>query len=207
MWRRCLAIRRVMPQNNFHRTRSRRPCTTFWFLVEGLLGHCAREASSSFDFYAAWRDLHGWVHEPGRNKAFHGGSGTETSRMSLINPQLHAQRSLELRHFREALPCLKDRYKTRGTFMSVRLLESIHGDSEASIGQWLVADPEKRKDIFLATKFGGINNPDGSYGFRGDAAFVPIAWERNSRDMGVDVIDLYYPHRLDGLTPIEHIME
>ena len=66
-------------------------------------------------------------------------------------------------------------------------------------------NPEKRKDIFLATKFGCIQLPTG-FGFRGDAAYVPIACEQSLKRLGVETIDLWYPHRLDGSTPIEHIV-
>jgi len=31
---------------------------------------------------------------------------------------------------------------------------NIYGSSESLIGQWLALHPERRKDIFLATKFG-----------------------------------------------------
>jgi aryl-alcohol dehydrogenase-like predicted oxidoreductase len=66
-------------------------------------------------------------------------------------------------------------------------------------------NPNKRKDIFLATKFGGIMLPTG-FGFRGDAAYVPIACEQSLKRLKVEFIDLWYPHRLDGSTPIEHIV-
>ena len=66
-------------------------------------------------------------------------------------------------------------------------------------------NPEKRKDIFLATKFGGIILPTG-FAFRGDAAYVPIACEKSLKRLEVETIDLWYPHRLDGSTPVEHIV-
>lgn len=44
------------------------------------------------------------------------------------------------------------------------------------------------------------------FGFRGDAAYVPFACEKGLERLGVEYIDLYYPHRLDGSTPIEHIV-
>lgn len=72
-------------------------------------------------------------------------------------------------------------------------------------GKWLALNPEKRNAIFLATKYGGIQLPTG-FGFRGDAAYVPIACEQSLKRLGVETIDLYYPHRLDGSTPIEHIV-
>ncbi|RYP67545.1 hypothetical protein DL771_007195 [Monosporascus sp. 5C6A] len=79
------------------------------------------------------------------------------------------------------------------------------GDAEVIIGKWLTLNPEKRRDIFLATKFGGIQLPTG-FGFRGDAVYVPIACEQSLKRLGVETIDLWYPHRLDGSTPVEHIV-
>jgi aryl-alcohol dehydrogenase-like predicted oxidoreductase len=73
------------------------------------------------------------------------------------------------------------------------------------VGKWLSINPEKRKDMFLATKFGAIAVPTG-FSFRGDAAYVPIACEKSLKRLGVETIDLYYPHRLDGSTPVEHIV-
>jgi aryl-alcohol dehydrogenase-like predicted oxidoreductase len=64
---------------------------------------------------------------------------------------------------------------------------------------------EKRKDIFLATKVGAVVLPTG-FGFHGDAAYVPIACEQSLNRLGVKIIDLWYPHRLDGSTPVEHIV-
>lgn len=44
------------------------------------------------------------------------------------------------------------------------------------------------------------------FGFRSDAAYVREACEKSLERMGVDYIDLWYPHRLDGSTPVEHIV-
>jgi len=59
--------------------------------------------------------------------------------------------------------------------------------------------------MFLATKFGAIRQEAG-FTFRGDAAYVPLACEKSLARLGVETIDLYYPHRLDGSTPVEHII-
>ncbi|KAK3385640.1 NADP-dependent oxidoreductase domain-containing protein [Podospora didyma] len=82
----------------------------------------------------------------------------------------------------------------------------IYWDSEEIIGKWFAQNPDKRKDIFIATKFGGILYPEGGYGFRGDAEYVPIACEKSLKRLNVETIDLWYPHRLDGTTPVEHIV-
>lgn len=82
---------------------------------------------------------------------------------------------------------------------------SHQGDAEEIVGKWLALNPEKRKDLFLATKFGAIALPNG-FSFRGDAAYVSEAVEKSLKRLGTDYIDLYYPHRVDGSTPIELIV-
>ncbi|KAI1390276.1 Aldo/keto reductase [Hypoxylon trugodes] len=81
----------------------------------------------------------------------------------------------------------------------------FYGDSEDLIGKWF-AKSGKRSDIFLATKFGGVPLGDGGFGFRGDIEHVKEACEKSLKRLGTDYIDLWYPHRLDGSTPIEHIV-
>ncbi|KAH8896838.1 Aldo/keto reductase [Thozetella sp. PMI_491] len=102
----------------------------------------------------------------------------------------------------ERLALLDRAYEVGCTFWDS---SDFYGDSESIIGKWLALNPEKRKDIFLATKFGAIKLENG-FGFRGDAAYVPIACEQSLKTLGVDTIDLWYPHRLDGSTPVEHIV-
>lgn len=85
------------------------------------------------------------------------------------------------------------------------ILTGWQGDSEVIIGKWLALNPEKRKDVFIATKFGGVRLPEG-FGFRGDAEYVSVACEQSLQRLGVETVDLWYPHRLDGSTPVEHIV-
>jgi aryl-alcohol dehydrogenase-like predicted oxidoreductase len=62
----------------------------------------------------------------------------------------------------------------------------------------------KRDAIVLATKFGWVRDAKGAMlGARGDAAYVRQACEASLKRLGVDVIDLYYQHRVDPKTPIE----
>ena len=62
----------------------------------------------------------------------------------------------------------------------------------------------RRNEFAIATKFarnvtdeGAVGPPDGS------AAYARKALERSLRNLGTDVIDLYYLHRVDPNTPIE----
>jgi aryl-alcohol dehydrogenase-like predicted oxidoreductase len=63
---------------------------------------------------------------------------------------------------------------------------------------------ERRKEVFLATKFGILRSADPQYrGISGNPEYVRSACEASLRRLGVDVIDLYYQHRVDPETPIE----
>lgn len=81
----------------------------------------------------------------------------------------------------------------------------LQGDVEVILGKWFALNPEKRKDIFLATKFGAMMTPEG-FTFRGDPAYVSEACEKSLKRLNVETIDLWYPHRLDGSTPVELIV-
>jgi len=58
--------------------------------------------------------------------------------------------------------------------------------------------------VILATKFGNVRGTDGScQGLNGKSDYVRSACEASLKRLGVDVIDLYYQHRVDPNTPIE----
>jgi len=62
-----------------------------------------------------------------------------------------------------------------------------------------------RQSIILATKFGIVRDPanPAARGVNGTPAYIRRACEGSLRRLGVDVIDLYYQHRVDPKTPIE----
>ena len=57
---------------------------------------------------------------------------------------------------------------------------------------------ERRKDVFLATKFGNL-------GAKADGRpeYVIEACDKSLKRLGTDVIDLYFQHRVDASVPIE----
>ena len=62
----------------------------------------------------------------------------------------------------------------------------------------------RRDEVVLATKFGNVRGEDGSFqGISGKPDYVRVACESSLRRLGVDVIDLYYQHRVDRTVPIE----
>ena len=67
----------------------------------------------------------------------------------------------------------------------------------------------KRDKVVIATKFGFVrdaNDPE-KRGLSGKPEYVRKAVEGSLKRLGVDVIDLYYQHRVDPNTPIEETVE
>ncbi|HML51616.1 MAG TPA: aldo/keto reductase [Propionicimonas sp.] len=62
----------------------------------------------------------------------------------------------------------------------------------------------RRDEVQLATKFGNERLPDGTrLGINGRPEYVRAACDASLQRLGVDVIDLYYQHRVDKGVPIE----
>lgn len=62
----------------------------------------------------------------------------------------------------------------------------------------------RRKEVILATKFGIVRGPDPmTRSVSGKPDYVRSACEASLKRLGVEVIDLYYLHRVDPNTPIE----
>jgi aryl-alcohol dehydrogenase-like predicted oxidoreductase len=75
------------------------------------------------------------------------------------------------------------------------------GRNEELVGR---AIRDRRDGVVLATKFGNVRGEDGSFlGVSGRPEYVRTACEASLRRLGVEVIDLYYQHRVDPQTPIE----
>jgi aryl-alcohol dehydrogenase-like predicted oxidoreductase len=69
------------------------------------------------------------------------------------------------------------------------------GHNEEVVGKAIAG---RREEVVLASKFG--NTPEG---VKGSPEYVQQACEASLKRLGVDVIDLYYQHRVDPNTPIE----
>ena len=63
----------------------------------------------------------------------------------------------------------------------------------------------RRTEVFLATKFGIVRDPNdpSKRGLDGSPAYVRASVEGSLRRLDVETIDLYYQHRVDPKTPIE----
>jgi aryl-alcohol dehydrogenase-like predicted oxidoreductase len=63
---------------------------------------------------------------------------------------------------------------------------------------------DRRERVILATKFGNVRGEQGEFlGISGRPDYVRKACDASLQRLGVDVIDLYYQHRVDTKTPIE----
>ena len=74
------------------------------------------------------------------------------------------------------------------------------GHNEELLGR---AIKGRRDRVVLATKFGNVRREGGATGVDGSPQYVMQACEASLKRLGVDVIDLYYQHRVDPNVPIE----
>jgi aryl-alcohol dehydrogenase-like predicted oxidoreductase len=74
------------------------------------------------------------------------------------------------------------------------------GHNETLLGKALKG---RREKAIVATKFGQVKLPDGKQAVDGRPEYVIQACEASLKRLGIDVIDLYYQHRVDANTPIE----
>lgn len=75
------------------------------------------------------------------------------------------------------------------------------GHNEELIGEAIAG---RRDEAFVATKFGVVRGEGGSFeGIDGRPEYVRRQAEASLKRLGVEVIDLYYQHRVDPNTPIE----
>jgi aryl-alcohol dehydrogenase-like predicted oxidoreductase len=93
----------------------------------------------------------------------------------------------------------------RALDLGVNLLDTADmyavGGNEELVGR---AIRGRREEVVLATKFGNVRSPSGEFlGVCGRPEYVRKSCEASLKRLDVDVIDLYYQHRVDQDTPIE----
>jgi aryl-alcohol dehydrogenase-like predicted oxidoreductase len=78
----------------------------------------------------------------------------------------------------------------------------VYGDgkNEELVGRALAG---RRDKVVLASKFGNVRYPDGRRDVNGRPDYVPEACDASLKRLGVELIDLYYLHRVDPKVPIE----
>ncbi len=74
------------------------------------------------------------------------------------------------------------------------------GHNETVVGR---AIKGRRSDVVLASKFGQVRRDVGANGVDGRPEYVAQACDASLARLGVEVIDLYYQHRVDPAVPVE----
>ncbi|WP_158925534.1 aldo/keto reductase [Acidisphaera sp. S103] len=74
------------------------------------------------------------------------------------------------------------------------------GHNEEVLGRALKG---RRDGVIIATKFGQTQRPGQSNGVNGRPEYVVEACEASLKRLGIDVIDLFYQHRVDPAVPVE----
>ncbi|MDA1097955.1 MAG: aldo/keto reductase [Proteobacteria bacterium] len=74
------------------------------------------------------------------------------------------------------------------------------GENEKLISRAIAG---RRDDYIVATKLGNVRTPEGKPGIDGRPEYVQQACEASLKRLGIEVIDLYYQHRVDTSVPIE----
>lgn len=98
-------------------------------------------------------------------------------------------------------------------------IATLHRSLDLGMNHWDTADmygvgrneellgavlKDRRKEVFLATKFGNVRGADGTFlGVSGRPEYVKSSCEGSLLRLGVAQIDLYYQHRVDPEVPIE----
>jgi aryl-alcohol dehydrogenase-like predicted oxidoreductase len=87
------------------------------------------------------------------------------------------------------------------TFLDTADMYGI-GDNEDLVGKTI---RPRRDEVFLATKFANVRKKDDPtfWVVSGKPEYVRSACDASLKRLGVDLIDLYYQHRVDPNTPIE----
>lgn len=92
----------------------------------------------------------------------------------------------------------------RAPELGINLLETSDfygfGKNEELVGRALKG---RRDRYVLCSKFGNLRHPDGSADVDGRPEYVAAACDKSLKRLGVEVIDLYYQHRVDDKVPIE----
>ncbi|MEY3004010.1 MAG: hypothetical protein RLZZ491_1186 [Pseudomonadota bacterium] len=93
----------------------------------------------------------------------------------------------------------------RAIDLGVSLLDTSDAYGAGRNEQLIAAAIKGRRDgLVIASKFGNIRGPNGERGgTNGHPDYVPKACDASLARLGVDVIDLYYVHRIDPDVPIE----
>jgi aryl-alcohol dehydrogenase-like predicted oxidoreductase len=100
----------------------------------------------------------------------------------------------------ESIETIRHAIELGVTFLDTADMYGV-GSNEELVGRAIKGG---RNRVIIATKFGNVRGADGSFqGVNGKPEYVRQACEASLKRLQIDVIDLYYQHRVDPDTPIE----
>jgi aryl-alcohol dehydrogenase-like predicted oxidoreductase len=93
----------------------------------------------------------------------------------------------------------------RAIDLGVNLFDTSDAYSAGKNEELIAKGIKGRRDrVLIATKFGNVRGPDGQRGGTNSSPeYVPVACEASLKRLGIDVIDVYFQHRVDPKVPIE----
>jgi aryl-alcohol dehydrogenase-like predicted oxidoreductase len=125
-----------------------------------------------------------------------GQQGLEVSALGLVAASVKVGHA----HAAEAVATINRALDLGVTFLDTADMYGV-GANEELVGRVV---RERRDWIVVATKFGNVRGADGSFkGVNGRPDYVRAACDASLKRTGLDVIDLYYQHRVDPDVPIE----
>ena len=100
----------------------------------------------------------------------------------------------------ESIACIHRAIELGVTFLDTADIYGM-GANEVLVGKAIKGERDK---VIIATKFGNVRDKDGKFlGVNGKPDYVRQCCNESLKRLGVEVIDLYYQHRVDPDTPIE----
>jgi aryl-alcohol dehydrogenase-like predicted oxidoreductase len=134
------------------------------------------------------------------NKVKLGSQGAVVSRMGLGCMGMSEFYDPKAMNDEESVRVIHRYLDAGGNFLDTADVYGV-GRNEVLVGK---AIRGRREKVFLATKFANVRGVKGEFlGVRGDPPYVRESCDASLKRLGVDVIDLYYQHRVDPRTPIE----
>jgi aryl-alcohol dehydrogenase-like predicted oxidoreductase len=134
------------------------------------------------------------------NKVKLGSQGAAVSRMGLGCMGMSEFYDPKAMNDEESVRVIHRFLDAGGNFLDTAVVYGM-GQNEALVGR---AIRDRRDKVFLATKFANVRGAKGEFlGVRGDPPYVRECCDASLKRLGVEVIDLYYQHRVDPKTPIE----
>lgn len=81
-----------------------------------------------------------------------------------------------------------------------------YGSAEINFGRILRQDLKKYRDELLISTKAGYDMWEGPYGNWGSRKYLIASLDQSLKRMGLEYVDIFYPHRMDKDTPVEETL-